>query len=85
MMNSSLGQQPNRVTAILEIGELGFEIAPNDAKPTIEFGLKVDRLRFDIARNATLAELSEQVCVLSERHGGIPLSVKIEVAVEKPH
>jgi hypothetical protein len=43
------------------------------------------RLSFDIAREATLGQLAEQLSVLSEIHGGLPLSVDIRVAVDRVH
>jgi hypothetical protein len=84
-MNYNSIQHPNQLTAVLEVGKFHVDTTANADKPTIEFRYKVGRVRFDLARNATLAELAEQVCILSEKHGGMPLSVKIEVAVQKPH
>jgi hypothetical protein len=43
------------------------------------------RLSFDIAREATLAQLAEQLSMLGEIHGGLPLSVDVRVAVERTH
>jgi hypothetical protein len=40
------------------------------------------RLSFDIERRATLAQLVEQLSVLGEAHGGLPLSVDVRIAVE---
>jgi hypothetical protein len=42
-------------------------------------------LSFDIVRRATLAQLVEQLCLLGEAHGGLPLSVNIRIAVESAH
>jgi hypothetical protein len=42
-------------------------------------------LSFDIGREATLAQLAEQLCMLGEIHGGPPLSVDIRVAVGRVH
>ncbi len=39
-------------------------------------------LSFDLARDATMAKLAEQLCILGERHGGPPLAVNVRVAVE---
>lgn len=54
---------------------------PNRVTAVFERG----RLCFEIARDATLAQLAEQLSRLGERHGGMPLSVDVRVAVEKPH
>jgi hypothetical protein len=43
------------------------------------------RLSFEIAGDATLAQLAEQLCMLGERHGGPPLSINVRIAVQKPH
>jgi hypothetical protein len=42
-----------------------------------------NKLCFEIAPDATLAQLAEQLWVLSDRHGGILLSVDVQVD-EKP-
>jgi hypothetical protein len=39
-------------------------------------------LSFDVARDATLAKLAEQLSVLGERHGGLPLMVNVRLAEE---
>jgi hypothetical protein len=39
-------------------------------------------LHFDIARDATLAELAEQIYMLGKGHGGTPLLVEVQVPVE---
>ena len=39
-------------------------------------------LSFDLARDATLAKLAEQLSILGERHGGPPLVVNVRVAAE---
>jgi hypothetical protein len=39
-------------------------------------------LSFDLARDATLAKLAEQLSILGERHGGPPLAVNVRVAPE---
>ena len=39
-------------------------------------------LSFDLARDATLAKLAEQLSILGERHGGLPLAVNVRVAAE---
>ena len=39
-------------------------------------------LSFDLARDATLAKLAEQLSILGERHGGPPLAVNVRVAAE---
>jgi hypothetical protein len=41
------------------------------------------RLHFDIARDATLAELVEQIYMFGRGHGGTPLLVEVQVPVEK--
>jgi hypothetical protein len=38
-------------------------------------------LSFDLARDATLAKLAEQLSILGERHGG-PLMVNVRLAAE---
>jgi len=40
------------------------------------------RLSFDISRRATLAQLVEQLSVLGEAHGGLPLLVGVRIAVD---
>jgi hypothetical protein len=42
-------------------------------------------LSFNITREATLAELAEQLVLLGEAHGGLPLSVDVRIAVENRH
>ncbi|MFL5265548.1 MAG: hypothetical protein ACJ8AH_02950 [Stellaceae bacterium] len=37
---------------------------------------------FDFAREVTLGQLAEQLCVLGENHGGLPLVVGVRVAIE---
>ena len=54
---------------------------PNRVTAVFERG----RLCFDIARDATLAQLAEQLSRLGESHGGTPLSVDVQVAIEKSH
>jgi hypothetical protein len=39
-------------------------------------------LSFDLARDATLAKLAEQLSILGERHGGLPLMVNVRLAAE---
>jgi len=39
-------------------------------------------LSFDLARDATLAKLAEQLSILGERHGGPPLAVNVRLAAE---
>jgi hypothetical protein len=41
------------------------------------------RLHFHLARDATLAELAEQIYRFGKGHGGRPLLVEVEVPVEK--
>jgi hypothetical protein len=41
------------------------------------------RLHFHIARDATLAELAEQIYLLGKGHGGMPRLVEVAVPVEK--
>jgi hypothetical protein len=43
------------------------------------------RLSFNIAREATLAQLAEELSVLGEIHGGLPLSIDVQVPVEPAH
>jgi hypothetical protein len=40
------------------------------------------KLCFDFAREANLAQLAEQLCVLGENHGCLPLVVDVRVAIE---
>jgi hypothetical protein len=42
-------------------------------------------LSFDIERGATLGQLVERLSMLSELHGGLPLSVDVRVAVDRVH
>jgi hypothetical protein len=42
-------------------------------------------LSFDIERGATLEQLAEQLSMLSEIHGGLPLSVDVRVPVDRVH
>ena len=42
-------------------------------------------LSFDIERGATLGQLAERLSMLSEFHGGLPLSVDVRVAVDRVH
>ena len=42
-------------------------------------------LSFEMARGATFAQLAEQLSMLSEIHGGLPLSVDVRVAVDRLH
>jgi hypothetical protein len=37
-------------------------------------------LSFDFARDASLAKLAEQLCILGEIHGGLPLAVNVRLA-----
>jgi hypothetical protein len=39
-------------------------------------------LSFDLARDATLAKLAEQLSILGEHHGGSPLAVNVRLATE---
>jgi hypothetical protein len=39
-------------------------------------------LCFDLARDATLAKLAEQLSILGESHGGLPLVVNVRLAAE---
>jgi hypothetical protein len=43
------------------------------------------RLSFEIARDATLAQLAERLCMLGERHGGPPLSINVRIAIQQLH
>lgn len=43
------------------------------------------RFSFEMAREATFAQLAERLSRLGEMHGGLPLSVDIRVAVETAH
>jgi hypothetical protein len=40
---------------------------------------------FDVAHEATLAQLVEQLSMLAEVHGGLPLSVDVRVPVDRRH
>ena len=42
-------------------------------------------LSFDIERGATLEQLVEQLSMLSELHGGLPLSVDVRVPIDRVH
>jgi hypothetical protein len=42
-------------------------------------------LSFDFERGATLEQLVEQLSILSELHGGLPLSVDVRVPVDRVH
>ena len=42
-------------------------------------------LSFELAREATLEQLAEQLSMLSELHGGLPLSVDVRVPVDRVH
>jgi hypothetical protein len=57
-----------------------LEKAPRPHRVTAVF--HDTQLSFDIARRATLAQLVEQLSVLGEAHGGLPLSVDVRIAVE---
>ena len=39
------------------------------------------QLSFDVLRGASLAQLVEQLSVLGEAHGGLPMSVDVRIAV----
>jgi hypothetical protein len=41
------------------------------------------KLSFDVAREAPLAQLVEQLSALAEVHGGLPLSVDVRVPVDR--
>ena len=41
------------------------------------------RIAFDMARGVTLAQLAEQVATLGEIHGGLPLSIDVQVPVDR--
>ncbi|HMD62847.1 MAG TPA: hypothetical protein VKF83_02595 [Stellaceae bacterium] len=43
------------------------------------------RLSFDLAREATFAQLAEQLGMLGEAHGSLPLSVDVRVPVDSAH
>ena len=43
------------------------------------------KLSFDMARGATLAQLVEELSVLGEIHGGLPLSVDVSVPIDGTH
>ena len=40
------------------------------------------KLSFDLAREATFAQLAERLGMLGEIHGGLPLSVDVRVPVD---
>ena len=40
------------------------------------------KLSFDLAREATFAQLAERLGMLGKSHGGLPLSVDVRVKVE---
>ena len=42
-------------------------------------------IAFDMARGVTLAQLAEQVATLGEIHGGLPLSIDVQVPVDRAH
>jgi hypothetical protein len=42
-------------------------------------------LSFDLAREATFAQLAERLGMLGEIHGGLPLSVDVRVPVDAAH
>ena len=56
------------------------EIAQRPHRVTAVF--QHTQLSFDISRGASLAQLVEQLSVLGEAHGGLPLSVDVRIAVE---
>ena len=43
------------------------------------------RIAFDMARGVTLAQLAEQLATLGEIHGGLPLSIDVQVPVNRAH
>jgi hypothetical protein len=43
------------------------------------------RIAFDMARGVTLAQLAEQLATLGEIHGGLPLSIDVQVPVDRAH
>jgi hypothetical protein len=43
------------------------------------------KLSFDLAREATFAQLAERLGMLGEIHGGLPLSVDVRVPVDAVH
>jgi len=43
------------------------------------------KLSFDLAREATFAQLAERLGMLGEIHGGLPLSVDVRVPVDAAH
>jgi hypothetical protein len=40
------------------------------------------RIAFDMARGVTLAQLAEQLATLGEIHGGLPLSIDVQMPVD---
>ena len=59
---------------------MDLEKAERPHRVTVAF--QDTRLSFDISRRATLAQLLEQLSVLGEAHGGLPLLVDVRIAVE---
>jgi len=57
-----------------------LEKAPRPHRVTAVF--QDTQLSFDIARRVTFAQLVEQLSLLGEAHGGLPLSVDVRIAVE---
>ena len=43
------------------------------------------RIAFDMARGVTLAQLAGQLATLGEIHGGLPLSIDVQVPVDRAH
>ena len=43
------------------------------------------KIAFDIARGVTLAQLAEQLAALGEIHGSLPLSIDVQVPVDRAH
>ncbi len=62
---------------------MSYETAQRPNRVTAVF--RDTALSFEMARGSTLAQLAEQLGLLGEIHGGLPLSVDIRVAVEKAH
>ena len=58
---------------------------PNQTTNRVTAIFQYAKLSFDIEREATLAQLAERLSMLGELHGGLPLSVDVRVAVERPH
>jgi hypothetical protein len=65
---------------LLQEVAMDFETAQRPHRVTALF--QDAQLSFDIARKATLAQLVEQLSVLGEAHGGLPLSVDVRIAVK---